>query len=261
MMFWPSGLGRRSQVPFHIILRHGEYLKLVTFVPEPHVEEIAEALFAAGAGHIGQRSKYTRCSFRVQGQGTFQGDASSNPAVGEAGRFEKVPEVRLETILPANLAGEVINALRGSHPYEEPAFDLLKMVTPPEQVGLGRYAELPRTQTLADFARHCKEELGLQAAAIVGDPKKKIRRLALVAGSAGRLPLEQAKKSYDCVITGELKHHEMLAYQASNIGVILLGHSETERPVLPILAARLRTALPALNIVISKTDRGPATSL
>jgi dinuclear metal center YbgI/SA1388 family protein len=239
----------------------GEYLKLVTFVPEEQVEKVADAVFAAGAGHIGQRAKYTRCSFRIPGQGTFQGDASSNPAVGTAGNYEHVPEIRFETILPAHLAGEVINALRTAHPYEEPAFDLLKMVTPPEQVGLGRYAELRRATTLAALASHCKRVLNVEGASIVGNPRQKVRTLALVAGSAGRLPLEQAKKPYDCVITGELKHHEQLAYQAAGIGVVLLGHSETERPVLAVLAERLKSALPALKIAISRSDRGPASAI
>jgi dinuclear metal center YbgI/SA1388 family protein len=184
----------------------GEFLKLVTFVPEPHVEEVADAVFAAGAGNIGKSAKYSRCSFRNPGTGTFQGDASTNPAVGKAGVFEKVREIRFETILPLELAGDVINALRRAHPYEEPAFDLLRMETPPEQVGLGRYAELPKPESLADFAKRCKKELNVSAAQIIGNPNRKIRTLALVAGSADRLPLEQARKPYDCVLTGELKH-------------------------------------------------------
>src|SRR4051812_42659787 len=72
----------------------GEFLKLVTFVPEGEVEKVADAVFEAGAGHIGQRAKYEKCSFRVHGHGTFQGDESSNPAVGTAGQYERVPEVR-----------------------------------------------------------------------------------------------------------------------------------------------------------------------
>lgn len=235
----------------------GEFLKLVTFVPEAHVEEVADAVFEAGAGRIGQQAKYTRCSFRNPGTGTFQGDESSNPAVGEAGRYERVPEVRLETILPANLAGEVINALRRAHPYEEPAFDLLRMETPPEQVGLGRYAELPAAVALGEFAAACKRALGLSAAAIVGDARRRIQTLAIVAGSAGRLPLDQAKKPYDCVLTGELKHHEMLAYQAAGIAVVLLGHSASERPVLGELARRLKAELPGMLLRISRADRDP----
>ncbi len=239
----------------------GDYLKLVAFVPEPHVEQVADAVFAAGAGHIGQKAKYSRCSFRHPGTGTFQGDASSNPAVGTPGIYEKVPEIRFETILPAHLAGEVINALRSVHPYEEPAFDLLRMVTPPEQVGLGRYAELPRVEKLAAFAQRCKSELNLDAVQIVGNPTRPIRTLALVAGSAGRLPLDNAKKPYDCVLTGELKHHEMLAYQAANIAVVLLGHSASERPILATVAARLKKELPTLQTIISRTDKDPATTI
>ena len=235
----------------------GEFLKLVVFVPEGEVELVADALFHAGAGKIGQRAKYEKCSFRTRGHGTFQGDADSNPAVGRAGHYECVPEIRLETILPKSAAGDVIDALRRVHPYEEPAFDLLKMETPPEQVGLGRYADLPKTETLHDFAHRCKQLLNLHTVQIVGNPQQKIRTLAVMAGSAGRLALDTARRPYDALLTGELKHHDMLAYQAADIGVILLGHSETERPVLPILAARLRRALPTLKLSLSRADRGP----
>jgi len=238
----------------------GDYLKLVAFIPESHVEQVADAVFEAGAGHIGgggQKAKYTRCSFRHPGTGTFQGDESSNPAVGAAGVYEKVPEIRFETILPAHLAGEIINALRQAHPYEEPAFDLLRMVTPPEEVGLGRYAQLPEPENLRAFALRCKQILKLDAVGIVGNPTRSIQSLALVAGSAGRLPLDQAKKPYDCVLTGELKHHEMLAYQAANIAVVLLGHSASERPVLAYVAARLKKELPTLQVLLSHADKDP----
>jgi dinuclear metal center YbgI/SA1388 family protein len=235
----------------------GEYLKLVTFVPEHDVEAVADAVFEAGAGHVGQKAKYTRCSFRHPGTGTFQGDDSTNPAVGTAGVFEKVPEVRLETILPAALAGAVIAALKRAHPYEEPAFDLLKMQTPPENVGLGRYADLPQAEKLGDFAQRCKALLKLGAVGIVGEPGRKIQRLALVAGAAGMLVLERAKKPYDCVLTGELKHHEMLAYQAAGKYAVLLGHSASERPVLAEVARRLREELPSVKVQVSRADRDP----
>ncbi|MGN6370672.1 MAG: Nif3-like dinuclear metal center hexameric protein [Phycisphaerae bacterium] len=239
----------------------GEFLKLVTFVPEGEVERVADAVFRAGAGRIGQKAKYEKCSFRTAGHGTFQGDESSNPAVGTAGEYERVPEIRFETILPSSLAGEVINALRAAHPYEEPAFDLLRMETPPEQVGLGRYAELHKVETLGAFAERAKKELGVRTAWVIGDPKRKIKKLALVAGSAGRIALDNAKKPYDCLITGELKHHEQLAYQAAGIGVVMFGHSETERPVLPVLAEQLREKVAGLKIQISRADRAPAFSV
>ena len=239
----------------------GEFLKLVTFVPEADVEKVADAVFNAGAGHIGQQAKYEKCSFRVAGHGTFQGDDSSNPAVGTAGVYERVPEIRFETILPSHLAGEVINALRSAHPYEEPAFDLLRMETPPEQVGLGRYAQLPKPEPLAAFAARAKKILNVPTVSVIsggGNAKRRIQSLALVAGSAGRIALDNAKKPYDCLITGELKHHEQLAYAAAGISVLMFGHSETERPVLPVIAQRIRQKLPSLKVLISRNDHPPA---
>jgi len=258
-------LGARVTGSFSHYPALGEFLKLVAFIPESHLEAVADAVFEAGAGRIGQKAKYSRCSFRNPGTGTFQGDETSNPAVGVAGRFEKVPEIRFETILPSDLAGDVINALRGAHPYEEPAFDLLRMETPPEQVGLGRYAELARPEKLEAFARRCKAELKLDSVQIVAPTpgngartaNPAIRTLAIVAGSADRLPLDQARKPYDCVLTGELKHHDMLAYQAAGIAVVCLGHSASERPILGELKRRLAEELPTVQTVISRADRDP----
>src|SRR5205814_5202675 len=79
--------------------------KLVVFVPRDAADKVADALFAAGAGRIGN---YTSCSFRSPGTGTFFGDENSNPAVGQAGRLERADEVRIETILPITRLGPVI---------------------------------------------------------------------------------------------------------------------------------------------------------
>lgn len=244
--------GSLSQAP-----GQGQYLKLVTFVPEAAVEKVAEAVFAAGAGHIGDRSKYTQCSFRTSGTGTFKGDPDTNPAVGRPGIYERVAEIRFETILPALRAAEVVAALFAAHPYEVPAFDLLQMHTPPEPVGLGRYAQLPRPMALSTLADLCKRRLGVAQAQIIGNPRMRCATAALVAGSAGRIALDNIPRRYDVLITGELQHHDMLAYQAAGFAVLCLGHSQTERPVLPVLAAALREHLPRLDIRISRRDAAP----
>ena len=101
--------------------------KLVVFVPAAALEDVREALFAAGAGRIGA---YERCSWYGEGTGTFLGGEGSVPSIGEAGREERVPELRLETVYPAELETEVVLALRGAHPYEEPAFDLYELREP-----------------------------------------------------------------------------------------------------------------------------------
>jgi hypothetical protein len=99
--------------------------KLVVFVPAEALDRVRDALFEAGAGRIGD---YERCSWYTGGTGTFRGGKGTQPAVGEAGREERVPELRLETVFPAEHRERVVAALRRAHPYEEPAFDVYELL-------------------------------------------------------------------------------------------------------------------------------------
>ena len=99
--------------------------KLVVFVPAESLDAVRDALFDAGAGRIGE---YERCSWYTEGTGTFFGGEGTAPSVGESGREERVPELRLEMVYPAERHDEVIAALRRAHPYEEPAFDVYELV-------------------------------------------------------------------------------------------------------------------------------------
>ena len=98
--------------------------KLVVFVPAEALDSVREALFAAGAGRIGD---YERCSWYTEGTGTYLGGEGTAPEIGEPGREERVPEFRLETVYPADREAEIVRALRDAHPYEEPAFDLYRL--------------------------------------------------------------------------------------------------------------------------------------
>ncbi|HVD48523.1 MAG TPA: hypothetical protein VNB50_00715 [Gaiellaceae bacterium] len=95
--------------------------KLVVYVPREALDPLREALFEAGAGRIGD---YERCSWYTEGTGTFLGGEETTPSVGQPGREQRVAELRLETVYPAEREVEVVEALRRAHPYEEPAFDL-----------------------------------------------------------------------------------------------------------------------------------------
>jgi hypothetical protein len=99
--------------------------KLVVFVPSEAVDAVRDAVFEAGAGRIGG---YERCSWYTEGVGTFFGGEGTLPAIGERGREERVPEVRLETVFPEDRQNEVVAALRRAHPYEEPAFDIYPLL-------------------------------------------------------------------------------------------------------------------------------------
>lgn len=95
------------------------------FVPSEALDAVRDALFSAGAGRIGD---YERCSWYTEGVGTFFGGEATLPIVGERGREERVPEVRLETVFPEERHNEVVAALRKAHPYEEPAFDVYPLL-------------------------------------------------------------------------------------------------------------------------------------
>lgn len=100
-------------------------VKLVWFVPEDALDATRDAVFSAGAGRIGE---YERCSWYTAGTGTFLGGEATDPAIGERGREERIPELRVETVVPADRVGAVVAALRAAHPYEEPAFDLYPLL-------------------------------------------------------------------------------------------------------------------------------------
>ena len=100
-------------------------LKLVWFAPREALETTRDAVFAAGGGRIGD---YTRCSWYTAGTGTFLAGQGADPSVGQVGREERVSELRVETVVPAERAGEVVRALREAHPYEEVAFELYPLV-------------------------------------------------------------------------------------------------------------------------------------
>ena len=95
--------------------------KLVWFVPEEALDATRDAVFAAGAGRIGD---YERCSWYTAGTGTFLGGEGTAPATGEPGREKHVAELRVETVVPSDRREVVVGALLAAHPYEEPAYDL-----------------------------------------------------------------------------------------------------------------------------------------
>lgn len=102
--------------------------KLGVYVPASHLEQVKAALFAAGAGRIGN---YDSCCWQTPGQGQFRALEGSQPYVGQQGKVEYVEEYRVELVFNARLLQEVVTALRAAHPYEEPAFDVVHLVALP----------------------------------------------------------------------------------------------------------------------------------
>lgn len=98
--------------------------KLAFFVPPSHVEQVKSALFAAGAGRIGA---YDSCSWQVLGQGQFRPLDGSQPFIGQTGEIEQVQEWKVELVIADELIQQVVAALKSSHPYETPAYEVWKL--------------------------------------------------------------------------------------------------------------------------------------
>jgi putative NIF3 family GTP cyclohydrolase 1 type 2 len=250
----------------------GSY-KLMTFVPPAAVDRVSAALAGAGAGRIGA---YTQCSFVSAGRGSFRGGPATHPAVGRRGRMESVEEQRLEMVVPGAALGAVVAALRQAHPYEEPAFDIYRReeVAPPlsdvqarsptlparsEAVGPGRVVTLPRALAGGprELARRVATHLGVPAVELalpaVGRP---IRTVGFCAGAGAALFKDAGP--IDAWVTGEMRHHDVLDAVARGIAVVLAGHTQTERPYLPVYRRRIVAGTaPAVAWKVSRADRPP----
>lgn len=253
--FIADGLSLQDRQPLRQSPDPSASCKLVTFVPAEAVEKVSDALFNAGAGKIG--GKYSRCSFRSEGTGTFQGDADSNPAVGEAGKFERVAEIKLETVFQRSKIDAVVGALKRSHPYEEPAFDLLALLAPPTGAGQGRFGKLSSDITLEMVGNLLKRVVGIERLLMVGDRDRMIRTVAICAGSGGDLLPDAIAANADLFITGELRHHDALAALRAGMAVLCTLHTHSERPALARLADRFRANIAGVEFIVSQRDRDP----
>ncbi|MEM1011919.1 MAG: Nif3-like dinuclear metal center hexameric protein [Planctomycetota bacterium] len=231
-------------------------LRLVTFVPADHADDVAKALFDAWAGSYGD---YDSCAFRTTGTGSFRGLDGSNPAIGQPGQLETVKEVRLETTLPAGKADEVVAALRQTHPYEEVAFDLLRREPDPAQVvGLGRIGDFDEPVPRDVLFGRIRRELNVGELLVAGPVDGEVKRIACCAGSCGDLLDSAAKQGAELYVTGELKHHDALRAAKLGLTAVCVLHSNSERPTLDVLRRRLSDLLPAsVEVAVSHVDRDP----
>lgn len=231
----------------------GEKFKLVVFAPTDSVEVMAQAMFQAGAGHIGD---YTHCSYRSTGQGTFFGTESTKPAVGKRGCLESVEEVRIEMIVPSSSLPAVVAAMIKAHPYEEPAFDIYP-VKPAPVKGIGRTGPLAQPTTTQQLAKKLQKLTTAPCVQIVGSPTQTVEYVVVVAGAAGSLPFKIPLTPAHVIVTGELRHHDALTIQRYGCTAIALGHWSSERPVLVPFSTQLKKKMPRLDVSISTQDREP----
>ena len=238
----------------YVVHPGGDHYKLIVFVPIDSLADVSNAVFAAGAGAIGN---YSHCGFNAEGTGTFLPHQGAKPAIGKRGKLEKVAEMRFETVVPANKLDAVITAMRNAHPYEMPAFDVFKIHSTEAPFGLGRIGELAKPLRIPQIVKNIKEITGAKAVGLVGDEKRLVKRAAVCAGTCGTIINQVIATKADLYLTGELKHHQALAAQEAGLTCICLSHTVSERFILKKVAKQLQKHLKGITIKISKKDADP----
>lgn len=226
-------------------------LKLAVFVPATHVEAVRREICAAGAGGIGN---YSECTFRVRGTGTFRCGANAAPFQGRPGSFEEADEYRLETVFGEFARERIMAAVLRAHPYEEAAYDLYPLLGQAKQYGFGRVGCLAKAEALGDFAARMARAVGSDMAQCLGNPRARVKRVAVWAGG-GVETAAIAASGAEALVAGEVGYHDAETLAEAGVAVVTLGHGPSEEPVLRPLAERLRRLIPA-SVKITVTAKG-----
>jgi dinuclear metal center YbgI/SA1388 family protein len=234
-----------------------QLLKLVTFIPEDHLDNVRDALFAAGAGEIG---KYDQCSFGASGFGTFRGGEEANPYVGEKGKLHFEKEIRFETILLKHAKNKVINALLKSHPYEEVAYDLYPLENKLSEVGAGMIGELAGAENEIDFLSRLLDIFGcktIRHTYLLGKPVKKV---AICGGSGSFLLSSAIAAGADIFITADMKYHDFFDAEEKII-IADIGHYESEQFTKELFYEILIKKFPNFALRLSEVKTNPVLYL
>lgn len=231
--------------------------KLVTFIPSEHAGTVLTALYAAGAGQIGN---YENCSFSVEGRGTFKPNEYAHPSIGQKKVQEVVAETRVEVIFPSYLQTKVLEALKKAHPYEEVAFYLTPLTNQNQEVGSGMIGELASAQEPSEFLKRLKNSMDLKVIRHTRLLDQPITKVA-VCGGAGSFLLPQARQAgAQIYISADFKYHEFFDAE-DNITIADIGHYESEVFTRELLAEVLTKKFPTFAINFSRTVTNPISYL
>lgn len=236
-----------------LVPKEGFIRKLVTYtVPDNHLQ-LRNALFAAGAGSIGN---YENCSFNSTGTGTYQGNENSNPEIGQRGEFMESVEIKVEVTFEKHLEETIVKALFDNHVYEEVAYEIYNLQNRHQNIGLGMVGELPDTMSEYDFLQFVKNTMkadGIRHSNVTG---KDVKKVAVLGGSGSFAIKNALAAGADAYLTADLKYHQF--YEAE--GKMLLadiGHYESERYTAQYMNDFLTTAIKEIPVLTSEADTNP----
>lgn len=229
--------------------------KLVTFVPKPQAEEIRQALFAAGAGRIGN---YYDCSFNLEGIGTFTPGQGSDPVVGNIGESQEGTEIEISVTYGKHLQSKVLKALFNAHPYEEVAHEITVLENSNQHLGMGMLGEWEKPRPEKDFLSYVKDKMQtdcIRHSKLLGTP---IQRVAVLGGSGSFAIQAAIRAGAQAFITADLKYHDF--YSADNqILLTDIGHYESEQFTKELLVSLLSEKISSFAIVLSHVNTNPIT--
>jgi dinuclear metal center YbgI/SA1388 family protein len=223
--------------------------KLVTFVPVNYADKVRNALFSAGAGYIGH---YSECSFNTEGTGTFKG---TDPFVGEPGKLHNEPEVRVETVYPANLESKILMALFMEHPYEEVAYDLYP-ITNQYEVGSGMIGELQSPMDEMEFLHFVKYKMNAGVIRHTNLRGKPVKNVAVCGGSGSFLLKQAIAAGADVFITADFKYHEFFDAEEKLV-IADIGHFESEQFTQNLLVEIIRKKFVSFAVRLTEVNTNP----
>ena len=236
-----------------LIPQAGTIKKLITFVPKKDAAAVREALFAAGAGSIGN---YDHCSFNSLGSGSFRGNEESNPTIGRKGEVHYEEEVQIGITFPKHLEKGILKALFESHPYEEVAYEITSLENKNQHIGMGMTGELENEMEETAFLEQVKNTFRTGCIRHSTLLKKPIKKVAVLGGSGSFAIEKAAAAGADIFITADLKYHDF--YKAEEKLVLAdIGHYESEQYTKNLLASFLKKKFANFAVVLSNTDTNP----
>ncbi len=228
-------------------------LKLVTFVPLEHADNVRGAIFKAGAGVIGN---YDSCSYTLTGTGTFRAGEDTNPFAGEKGKLHSEEEVRIETILPDFYKNKVVSALIEAHPYEEVAYDLYALENEWSEIGFGIVGELEKPMDEEDFFAFLKSIFKADCIRHTEFLNRPIKKVALCGGSGSDLLRMAINAGVDVFISADFKYHQFFEAE-KRILIADIGHFESEQFTKELFFEILTKKFSNFAVRLSKVNTNP----
>ncbi len=227
--------------------------KLTVFVPENEQEKVKQVLFDTGAGAIGN---YDECSFQASGFGTFRGNETSNPFIGQPGKRETVNEFRIEVLVKKHELAQILKEMKNAHPYEEVAYFITDLLNDNQEIGSGMLGILAQEMNTMSFLQSLKSKMNLEVVRHTRLVKDKIKRVALCGGSGSFLLSRAINRKADIFITSDFKYHDF--FEANDQIIIAdIGHYESEKFTKDLLHDELTKTFAKFAFRLSQVDTNP----